>query len=463
MVLKRGFGLTNLSSEVVICGAGMAGIAAAYHLAVRGGVKDIVLVDEREPLTLTSNKGTEAYRNWWPGPGDTMVRFVNRSVDLLEELARETDNCFQMNRRGYVFLTADEDQIPIMKYAAAETSALGAGQVRAHPGSTPYISSPAEGFEGLPTGVDLLLSPDLVREQFPFVAEDAVAALHVRRAGWLDAQKLGKWLLAEAQRAGVRLLRDRVTDVTLSDNRVGQVHLQSGDCINTDTFVVAAGPYLKEVGAMLGVDIPVFNELHGKIALRDELGIVPTDTPLLFWSDPIELPWTDAEREKLAAADETRWLLDEFPAGVHFRSRMDGDTHLLLAIWTYDIEPCPPVWPPTFDPDYPEILIRGLARMIPGLSAYFGHGGRAYADGGYYCKTRENRPLIGPLPVEGAYVIGGLSGYGIMTSQAAGELLAAHITGGELPEYAPAFLLSRYEDPAYQALLENWDVTSGQL
>ena len=455
--------MMDTTSEIVICGAGMAGIAAAYHLAVRGGVKNIVLVDEREPLTLTSNKGTEAYRNWWPGPGDTMVRFVNRSIDLLEDLAQETDNCFHMNRRGYVFLTADEGQVPIMKYAAAETSALGAGPIREHPGPTPYIPSPAEGFEGLPTGVDLLLSPDLVHEQFPAVTEDAIAALHVRRAGWLDAQKLGKWLLAEAQRAGVRLVRDRVRGVTVTDNRVTQVQLQSGDSINAGAFVIAAGPYLKEVGAMLGVDLPVFNELHGKIALRDELGIVPTDTPLLFWSDPIDLPWTDEEREKLAADDDTRWLLDEFPAGVHFRSRMDGDTHVLLAIWTYDIEPCPPVWPPTFDPHYPEILIRGLAQMIPGLSAYFGHGSRAYADGGYYCKTRENRPLIGPLPIEGAYVIGGLSGYGIMTSQAAGELLATHVTGGELPEYAPAFLLSRYESPAYQALLENWDVTSGQL
>ena len=130
--------MANISSEVVICGAGMAGIAAAYHLAVRGGVTNIVLVDEREPLTLTSNKGTEAYRNWWPGPGDTMVRFVNRSIDLLEELAGDTDNCFQMNRRGYVFLTADEGQVPIMKYAAAETSVLGAGPIREHPGPTSY-------------------------------------------------------------------------------------------------------------------------------------------------------------------------------------------------------------------------------------------------------------------------------------------------------------------------------------
>ena len=233
------------------------------------------------------------------------------------------------------------------------------GSIRGPPLTYPHRPKVLRGF---PPAWICFSRPDLVREHFPAVTEDAVAALHVRRAGWLDAQKLGKWLLAEAQRAGVRLVRDRVRGVTVTDNRVTEVQLQSGDCINTGTFVIAAGPYLKEVGAMVGVDIPVFNELHGKIALRDELGIVPTDTPLLFWSDPIKLPWTDAEREKFAADDETRWLLDEFPFGVHFRSRMDGDTHVLLAIWTYDIEPQPPVWPPTFDPDYPEILIRGLAR-----------------------------------------------------------------------------------------------------
>jgi len=83
-------------------------------------------------------------------------------------------------------------------------------------------------------------------------------------------------------------------------------------------------------------------------------------------------------------------------------------------------------------------------------------------DGGYYTRTRENRPLVGPLPVTGAYVIGALSGFGIMASCAAGELLAAHLTGGLLPHYAGAFLLERYQDPAYQRLLEAWDET-GQL
>ena len=87
---------------------------------------------------------------------------------------------------------------------------------------------------------------------------------------------------------------------------------------------------------------------------------------------------------------------------------------------------------------------------------------RCVADGGYYTKTRENRLLAGPLPVEGAYVCGALLGYGLMSSAAAGELLAAHVTKSALPSYAPAFSLARYDDPEYQRLLEDWGST-GQL
>jgi glycine/D-amino acid oxidase-like deaminating enzyme len=85
-----------------------------------------------------------------------------------------------------------------------------------------------------------------------------------------------------------------------------------------------------------------------------------------------------------------------------------------------------------------------------------------FVDGGYYARTPENRPLIGPLGVEGAYIIGGLGGFGMMSSCGASDLLAKYITGKPLPEYAPAFLLSRYDDPGYQEILRHWG-SSGQL
>jgi glycine/D-amino acid oxidase-like deaminating enzyme len=103
-----------------------------------------------------------------------------------------------------------------------------------------------------------------------------------------------------------------------------------------------------------------------------------------------------------------------------------------------------------------------MSTMVPALKAYNGTTPRPYVDGGYYMRTRENRPLIGPVPVEGAYISCAFSGFGVMASCAGGELIARHITDAALPDYAPAFLLSRYQDAAYSALLERWG-DGGQL
>jgi hypothetical protein len=49
-----------------------------------------------------------------------------------------------------------------------------------------------------------------------------------------------------------------------------------------------------------------------------------------------------------------------------------------------------------------------------------------------------------------------------MAACAGGELVAAHIMQETLPAYAPAFLLARYQEPQYQALLDSWG-DGGQL
>ena len=183
----------------------------------------------------------------------------------------------------------------------------------------------------------------------------------------------------------------------------------------------------------------------------------------LIWTDPGQLPWSDAEREMLGESEETRYLLEQFPSGVHARPEGGGNSDIVLILWTYDVRNVVPIFPFDCHPHYPEIAMRGLSVMIPGLEAYAGHLPKPFPDGGYYTKTRENRPLIGPLPVEGAYVIGALSGYGLMAACAAGELLAAHLTGSTLPEYEPGFRLERYQDPDYRKLLETWDQASGQI
>ena len=117
--------MTTSTAEVVICGAGIAGIAAAYHLAVKQGVRNVVLVDERPPMSLTSDKSTEAYRNWWPGPDDAMVRFMNRSIDLLEELDTESVHRLLLNRRGYLYATGNPAHVPHLVEAAKSAQTDG--------------------------------------------------------------------------------------------------------------------------------------------------------------------------------------------------------------------------------------------------------------------------------------------------------------------------------------------------
>jgi len=455
------------TADIVICGAGLAGISAAYHLTVKRGIKNVLVIDERPPMTLTSDKSTECYRNWWPGPGDTMVRFMNHSIDLLEEMAAESGNFFGLNRRGYIFLTADPARLETFKETAETISALGAGPIRYHePGQSTYQPSSPEGYESQLTGADLLLGSELIRQYYPFVTEDVIGMLNPRRCGWLSAQQLGMYMFDQAKANGSQFLSGKATDVNVQGGRIHGVEVESESGVSTiytDTFVNAAGPFIKEIGEMIGVDLPVFNELHGKIAFNDPLGVVPRETPLMIWSDPVFLPWSVDERRDLAAYEDTQWLLEEFPAGVHFRPEGLGHSPILLILWTYDVEEQQVVLPPQFDEFYPEIVLRGLTRMVPGLSAYINKMGRPVVDGGYYCKTQENRPLIGPLSVEGAYILGAISGYGVMAGPAAGELLAAHVVGADLPDYAPQFRLDRYDDPEYQKLLADWDATSGQL
>ena len=290
----------------------------------------------------------------------------------------------------------------------------------------------------------------------------AAAALHVRRAGWLSAQQLGMYLLEQARRLGVRLESCEVERVELSRGRVSGVVLGSGERIDCPVFVNAAGPFLKRVGTLLGIDIPVETELHLKISFKDHLRVVDRAAPLMIWDDEQSLPWDAPEREALQADPETSWLTESFPPGVHARPEGAGESQTILMLWDYAAKRAEPVFPLPTDELYPEVALRGLATMLPGLQRYFGRAPRPYVDGGYYVKTPENRLLAGPLPVDGAYVIGGLSGYGIMSCCAAGELLAAHVAHLPLPGYAAAFSIDRYNDPAYRAALAKVD-SGGQL
>jgi glycine/D-amino acid oxidase-like deaminating enzyme len=451
------------SADVVICGAGIAGVALAHQLAVRQGAGSVLLVDERPPLTLTSDKSTEAYRNWWAGPDGAMVALMNRSIDLLEELAGESGNAFHLNRRGYLYGTADPAHVAAMRATGARAEAQGAGPLRVHEAGSsgaPYRPASFADYRDQPDGADLILDPALIRRHFPYLAEHTAALLHARRCGWFSGQQLGMLLLERARARGMVPRRARLTGVGLDKGRVASVRLSAGGGkgaqqeVATGALVLASGPLLRETAALLGVELPVYTELHLKIALKDVRGAIPREAPFLIWEDPQRLRWDRGTAAGLAADPATRGLLEPLPPGVHARPEGGANSRTVLMLWSYDARPVPVVFPHPVPPHYPELVLRGMAAMVPGLDAYLARLPAVSVDGGYYTRTRENRPLCGPLPVPGAWVLGALGGFGMMASQAAAELVGAHLAGRPLPAYAPAFSLERYAHPSYLQRME---------
>lgn len=451
------------SEKVVICGAGIAGIATAYSLVVDHGVGDITIVDPNPPLSVTSDKSTEAYRNWWPGPDWQMTAFMDRSLDLIETIARETNNRINLNRRGYVFATADAGKIDFLQTMSKLAEERGAGAARFHdlPGSV-YTPAPERGFDFPLTGADIVTDRNLIRKHFPYLAEETIALAHVRRAGWLSAQQLGAVMLETVRERGVKFLRGKAKGIDTGD-RVRSVHVdQDGATTKLDAshVVLAAGPMQKELAASVGIDLPIFAERHHKVSFADTRSAVPREAPMMIWLDEQTLPWSEEEREALESDPDAQWLLGTFPAGVH--GRPDG-AHASIVLFNHHGDAVAPEFPLPEPPlHYAEIALRGMSTMVPALRAYRGEPVRPYIDGGYYVRTRENRPLIGPAGPGGVYISCAFGGFGIMASRGSGELIARHITGAKLPGYAPAFSPSRYESPEYRALLERWG-DGGQL
>jgi hypothetical protein len=353
-----------------------------------------------------------------------MVRFMNRSIDLLDELARATDNVFKLNRRGYVYATASAAHAQQLAEQGAQAARQGAGPLRVHEsGSTSrYPTTTTEGFDASLDGADLILDRALIRQHFAYLADDCVAVLHARRCGWFSGQQLGMYLLEEAREHGTRLLPARLGGVDVAAGRVQAVHVSTQDRtyrVRTARFVNAAGPLVADVCAWMGVQLPIFSERHLKASFHDVHGVLARDAPLVIWEDRQRLAWNEADRALLSESDETRWLLQEFPASVHTRPEGGGGSDNVLVLWPYDAEPVEVVFPIEVDPVFPEVALRGIARAVPGMRRY-----------------------LDPFPK--AFV------------------LTAHVTGGSLPVYASSFVPSRYDDPAYAARFESWG-SKGQL
>ena len=443
--------------SALVIGAGVAGIATAHYLALRPEIGKVTVVDRGQPMAFTSAQSGENYRNWWPHP--VMTAFTDLSISLMEEIDRTTGGGIGMSRRGYALATRRTDIGELVDalhdgYADAATDAL-----RFHgPGDgDAYVPPDSADWRTAPDGVDIITDRDLIRRTFPSYDSEVAAVIHVRRAGSVDSSRLGPRMLGIARGRGAEYVTGTVEAVAqvASGFEVEVATAEGPRRLAVDVVFNAAGPFVADIGRMIGYDLPVRNVRQQKIAFEDRERAIPRDMPFSVDLDGQEIDWGDDDRALMLEDDAAAWLAGPMPGGIHCKAEGAERGSWVKLGWAYTTDPTKPLWEPVLDDRFPEVVLHSAARLNPGLKVYYERLPRSMSHyGGYYTMTKENWPLIGPAGPGGSFVVGALSGFGTMGACAAGYLAAALATGAEVPDYAVRLGLARYDDPEFIAGLE---------
>lgn len=440
--------MTDHSTQIAIIGTGIIGISTAYYLSKNHNINNIILIDAGQPMAFTSAQSGENYRNWWPHP--TMVEFTNRSIDLIEEISRESGNRPHMNRRGYALATREtniDELIEQMRVGYGE-KADELIRIRGKGNLDSYAPPLKPDWELAPDGADIIKDKNLIQKTFPSFEKDIETVLHIRRGGDISGQQMGQFMLEYLKEKGVRRIIGMVKDIAMQDGYVIELSTSNGiDTIKADTLVNAAGPFADKIAKMIDVDLPVYNSFQQKIAFEDVKNAIPREMPFVIDLDGQIIDWSNEEKELLGEEESLKWLLEKMPGCIHCRP--DGGDHgsWIKLGWAYNEDAADATWEPPLYDQFPEIVLRGASRLNPSLKAYYGHFPRNMTHyGGWYTMTEENWPLIGPMDKENSYIVSALSGFGTMASCASGELAAAWITGSELPSYGSILSMERYKD-----------------
>ena len=446
--------------DIAVIGAGIAGIATAYYLCTEHAKSSVLLIDSRQPMSYTSAQSGDNYRNWWPHP--TMTRFTNDSIDLMEKIALDSSNVLNMTRRGYALATRRGNIDDLIEDLHTGYGSAASELIRIHGGvSAKHYRAPDEGnWQEAPAGVDILVNQNLIRRTFVSFASDIANVVHIRRAGDISGQQLGQYMLQRIKQAGGKRMLARLRNIEKKQNFTLDIEAPDGaKRINAAIVVNAAGPFAQEVAAMIGIDVPIKNVFQQKIAFEDDAQAIPRQLPFVVDLDAPSMGWTDEERSLLADDPDMAWLTRPIPGGIHCRPE-GGDRGKWVKLgWAYNANASDAQQELAndryHDSHFPEIVMRGATALNPSLQQYLeSFPGRWTHYGGYYPMTRENWPLIGPSGVDGAFIVGALSGFGSMSACAAGALCAAWIKGKPLPDYAGQLSLSRSEDEGFIAEIE---------
>ncbi|MEL6421264.1 MAG: FAD-dependent oxidoreductase [Pseudomonadota bacterium] len=335
-------------TQVAVIGGGVVGASVLYHLT-KGGWKDVVLI---ERSTLTSGSTWHAAGGFHTLNGDPNVaKLQEYTIGLYKEIEEISGQSCGLHLTAGMYLADTPERVEWLKMADARSKYLG-------------LES-----EMLDVSEAKKLMPLLEEKYF-------VGAMYDGLHGHLDPSGTTQAYAKSAKKGGAEIYENnRVTDLRQREDGTWDVITEQGT-IHAEHVVNAGGLWAREVGRIVGIELPVLAMEH--------MYLLTEDMP--------EVKQINEETGK-----EVLHIVD-FGGEIYLRQERQG-----MLMGTYE-QACVP-WSPKETPwDFGhELLQEDMERIAPSLEIgfehfpAFQHTGIKQVINGPFTFAPDGNPLVGPI------------------------------------------------------------------
>lgn len=372
-------------AHVVIVGGGVMGVSLLYHLTKQGW-RDVVLVEKSELTAGSTWHAAGLCTHFAHNP--TIMEMRARSVRLYRDiLPEETGQSVGFHACGALRVTHSADRIDEFRHVQ------GLGRFVGHD------------FH--------ILSPRELEEIYPLCQSDGViGAIYEPNDGHVDPSLATNAMAQVARANGAEIYRHTaVTGMKHTAAGEWRVETAKGDIV-CEHVVNAAGTWAREIGTMMGLDLPVVPMLH-QYLVTDKVAAVTArieagEKELPIIRDPEESWYVRQERDGLIVGPYEKaappWSVDGVPAD-------------------FGMELLPP------DLERVEHIVAMAMERVPALA----EAGIKTIVNGPITFTPDANPLIGPgFGLTNGWLLTG-SSMGVMEGGGAGAFLAEWMVSGAPP------------------------------
>ena len=329
--------------RVAVIGGGVVGASVLYHLT-KAGWTDVQLIERGE---LTCGSTWHAAGGMHTINGDPNVAKLQQyTINLYQEIERISGQSCGMHVTGGIMLAGTRERLDWLKMAKARGR---------------YLGMQLE-----------IISVEEAARLFPLMnTEHFVGALYDPIEGHVDPYGVTHAYAKAAQLAGAQVVRHtRVTDLKPRADGTWDVITDHGN-VHAEHVVNAGGLWAREVGRMVGLELPILAMEHQYLITED-------------------IPELKGQKEQLHCID--------FEGEIYTRQERGG-----MLLGTYERAGVP--WSPHQTPwDFTQSLLpEDLERIAPSLEVGFEHfpaigrAGIRKVVNGPFTFAPDGNPLVGPI------------------------------------------------------------------